>query len=218
MGRILIDDFKSQKKFITWILMITIIGAVIGFAFGALYYCTGILLTSGACIIYFGCFFNYQLAVSNFERKSIAEDYDRIEKISWKKMQVRTKYVEILFVSVTLYILMSIAFIVDAYDHYLFLDPEYNIIENLEQIAVFPLLFILMASLLSPILFKKKISKAFFISLAVISIVVSYGIFLLDFFTGFTVNKELMVILPFPVIGIMIVSYFVAMITAIRGK
>ncbi len=218
MGRLLIDDFNSQKKNILWILLIAILGAVVGFAFQAIYYCSAILLTAGACLIYFSCFYEYQISEAKLAKTRSSEDNDRFIRISRKKMHVRTKYVEIIFLAVTLYILLSVAFVLDAFDRNLFIDPEFSIMTRLEQIALYPLELVLLTSMITPMLFKKRISKAFFISLALLSIILSYGLFLLDFLTNFTEIKQLMIVLPFPVLGTAVISYFVAISTVIRGK
>jgi len=223
MGKLLIDDFKSQKQNIIWILLIAILGVVIGFAFHAIYHCAGILLSVGACIIYFNSFSDnriYDVCSTGHgdKKEDLNDDDDRVLRLLRKKLRVRTKFVEIILISIPVYILTSVAFIVNAYDNNLFFNPEFSITGNMEQMMLYPMTMVFLTSLVTPVIFKKRMSPIRFICLAVISILVPYGVYILDFLTGFTANKVLMIILPFPVIGLVFICYFVTMASVLKDK
>jgi uncharacterized membrane protein len=206
-----VNDFNKQRKSITLLLMLTAVGTIVGYAFQSIYYCVGILLTAGIYIIFFLSFSEYL----NIEKN---KDEDRIAKISRRKLYVHIKYLEIIILATPLYLLMSVAYVLDAFDRNLFANPEFRLIENMGQISLYPLVFILLSSLTAPMLLNIKINKIGLISLAFISIAMPYAIFLLDFFISFTDMKMVMTVIPFPILGIAIIFYFIAMKLAIRGR
>lgn len=210
MGRLLLDDFLKQKNNLTAIILIAILSAAVGFAFQMIYACVGLILTAGISIIYFNSFFSL--------KEPTPLDEDKYIKVLQRKLQVRTKFVEIIVLSVITYIIMYAANVADAFDRKLFHNPNFSIMDNLEQITVYPLTFMLIASVITPLLFKLKINKAGFVSLAILSILFPYGVFLLNFFFHFTEKKILMSIIPPAVICLAFISYIFSLIVVIRKK
>jgi hypothetical protein len=186
---------------------------VVGFAFHMIYYCAGILLTAGSCIIYFNCF---------FDRKSQSlitpENDDPVYKMLMTKLFVRIKFFEILILAIFLYVLMYSAYIMNAFDNSLFMDPDFSITGNLSQVALLPSILIFLTSLITPVILKKKMSKAGFICLTLISIAIPCSVFILDMLTGFTDKKQLMTTIPFAVIGLAIIFYLISIAIVIRKK
>ena len=233
MGRILLYDFKSQKKNLTGMFLIAIPAAIIGFAFQSMYVCIALILTAIIVIIYINTFFEYENSKKNMKKIKYRDDdgnrivlkdndadrnNDALQTVMMKKNEVRAKYVEILILVFAMYAVMYIAFTLDAFDNGSFRDPTYSIVENLEQISLYPMVMMFITSITTPLLFKIKISKAVFIGLAVSTIILLYGIFLLNLFFKFVEMEHLMVILPYPIIAICFISYFISMKLVIRKR
>lgn len=206
MGRILLKDFENQKNYIIGILLLAVPSAAVGFAFRMIYDCVGIILTAGMIIIYINCFFEFHKVESNTGNRD-----DRLVKTLQQKMKVRTKYVEIILLSAISYIVMSVALIIHGFDTGLFNQHDYFLNYGIEKASFYPLVFMTYTAMITPLLILKKAGKTFFIIITVFSILIPYGIFLLDFFTGFTQIKQIMVSLLIIVPGITIISYFIAM-------
>ena len=215
MGRKLINDFISQKKNLTGMFLVAIPAAIIGFAFQAIYICLALILTATTIIVYLNTFFDYGNGPNDTQKSDLAKE-DVLIQIMVKKNEVRTKYVEILILVFVMYVVMYIAYTADALDSSSFDDPEFSIFENLGKITLYPMTIMLVTSIFTPFLFRIKISKTLFMSLAIVSMVILYGIFLLDHFFSFAEKENVMMILPYPVIATCIISYFVAMKIVIR--
>ena len=210
MGAILLRDFGKQKKNLTAILLVAIPAAAVGYGFQSIYSCLGFVFTAGLSIIYLNSFFDFLLSIKS------NHDDDKITKLLKEKVEVRTKYVEILILTFSTYIISYLAYIAHAFDKKMFSEPDFVILEQLEQIMLFPILLLFLLSIFTPLLVKLKIGKAGFISLAVISILATYGVLLLDHFTSFTLNKSIMMPLSFSVLGFALISYFISMSITIR--
>ena len=212
MGKILLKDFSDQKRNIIGILMIAVIGAAIGFAFQMIYICVGIILTAGFSIVYMNCFFEYHTVDAVTEK----QDDERIMKVLREKLKVRTKYVEIILIAVFLYILMTIAFFVNAFDTGVFNNPDFTFLDSLEQIAISPVLFIFATIVLTPFLVTIKPNKVLFVIFALFSISVPFGIYVLDLFFEITEMQRFIISMPLTVIGLALISYFISLRIVMR--
>lgn len=214
MGRLLLKDFENQKKYILGILLLAIPAAAVGFAFRMIYDCVGIILTAGMIIIYFNCFFEFHKTYILTRN----DEEERLLKILREKMKVRTKYVEILLLAAISYVIMSIAFVIDGYDTGLFGQADYLLNDSIEKIAFYPLIFMVTTAFFSPFLTAKKTGRGLFIVLAVFSILIPYGIFLLNFFISFVDMIQVMIPVLIIVPAVTLISYFISMTIVIRKR
>lgn len=213
MVRILLDDFVAQRKNIIGMILVIIPAIIIGYAFQSIYYCVGIVLTSGLTIIAFNTFFDYKKYLI-----SIDPDEEKSVLISRRKLYVRAKYIEMIVVSIIIYIAMYLSFVLDLVDKGMHRNPYFSFGHNMGQAVLFPILFIFGASVIFPVLFSIKISKAFFISLAVFSILLSSAVVVADIFIDIWSMEILTIALPIGALVLFVVSYFASLAIAINKR
>lgn len=210
MGKILLNDFTNQRKYLVWLFLIAVPVTAVGYAFQEIYHCLGLILTAGSGIIFFNSFFDYP-AYTQKNRQDNSNN-DSLTYILRERTYVKTKYVEIITLAIVLYVLMYIAFLLDALDTGMFNDSTFLVLEHIEKIMFYPLILIFITSIPSVFLFKYEISKTGFVSLALISIIVPYGFFIMEYFFHFLEKQWTMTIVPPVILGFAFICYIISLV------